>query len=141
VFALDFLSSFWSNKGIGGMPRALRTSGACSSLIWGGGVGRDQEAQDGGKVVAVADDMEVLGVYGQFIGTGGRQTAADDDGLRAMALGLVDESAALGRGGVCHATSVDDDQVGAVGGFDLGKARLHEKLANLLALILIYFAA
>ncbi len=56
-------------------------------------------------------------------------------------LGLVDQVPALGRGGVSHATGVDDNELRRVRGIDLGQSEGLQKLANLLALVLIHFAA
>lgn len=85
--------------------------------------------------------MDVLPRDAQFIGRDGGQAAADNDGLRAAALGLAHELAALGRGGVGDATGIDDDEVRAGGDIDVNEAATLDKFANLLTLVLVNFTA
>jgi hypothetical protein len=56
-------------------------------------------------------------------------------------LGLIDQVPALGRGGMRHATGVDDNQFRRVRGIGLGQSEGLQKLANLLTLVLIHFTA
>jgi hypothetical protein len=101
----------------------------------------DQGVQGGGKVASVLDNMDVLSGGFQFVGLDRGQTAADHDGLRVMSLGLVDEVPALGRGSVCDATRVDDNELRLIRAIDLTEPVRFEKLANLLAFVLVDLAA
>jgi hypothetical protein len=104
-------------------------------------VGSDQAAQGGGKVASVLDNMDVLSGGSQFVRTDRGQTAADYYGLRVVFLGQLREASAFCGRSVSDATGVDDDQLRLPGRIDLAKALRFEKLANLLAFVLVDLAA
>jgi len=85
--------------------------------------------------------MDVFSRDGQFGGRDRGQAAADDYSGRLLAQGLTQELAALGRGGVCHAAGVDDDQVRGRCDMDLSQAETLDKLADLLTLVLVNFTS
>ena len=58
-----------------------------------------------------------------------------------MFSGPVDQVPTLGRGGARYATGIDDHQLRLLRQTDLGQPKGFQKLANLLTLIAIYFAA
>ncbi len=104
-------------------------------------MGSDQGVQGSGEVAPVLDNMDVLSGGVEFIGLDRGQTAADHDSLGVMFLGQMAEVPALGGCGVRHAAGVDDDQLRLLRGIHLPKAVGFEKLANLLAFVVVDLAA
>jgi hypothetical protein len=85
--------------------------------------------------------MDVFPDGGEFVCFDRGQAAAEDDGLRILSLGSMQQIAALGRGGVSDATCMNDKELRRLGDIDLSQSGVFEKLANLLAFVLIHLAA
>jgi hypothetical protein len=85
--------------------------------------------------------MDVFPEVCEFVCLDHGQAAAENDGLRMVFSGLVEQVTALGRGGAGHRTAIDDKQLRRFRGRHLAKAGVFEKLANLLAFVLIHLAA
>ena len=124
-----------------------------SSRIWGGGgspnpmfrvwepgLGVDQPAQGRRQVASVLDNMDVLPDCRELLGFDRGQAAANDNGGGTVPAGLADQVPALRRGGVGHAAGIDDNQLRRVRSIRLRQPEAFQKLANLLTLVVIYFA-
>jgi len=85
--------------------------------------------------------MNILSVGLELVCWDRRQAPANDHGLGTVFPGPTDAPAALGRGGVCDATGVDDHQIRGLGDIDEAEPQRREKSANLLALVLVNFTA
>ena len=103
-------------------------------------MGKDP-AQNGRQVASIVDNMEVLPGNSKFVQLSGRQAPSDYDGARMTVLRLADETSTLRRGGVGDAAGVDDENVRECGDIDVGQAMFLKEPANLLALVLVHFAA
>jgi hypothetical protein len=85
--------------------------------------------------------MDVIPCGGEFVCLNRGQAAADDDGLRILFPRLVEQVATLGGRGVSDRTCIDDKELRRIGRVHLAKTGGFEKLANLLAFVLVDFAA
>ena len=85
--------------------------------------------------------MDVFPDDGEFVCPRDGQAAAEYDGLRVLFPGLVEQVTTLGRGGVSDAAAIDHDEFGRVREVHQTQSAAFEKLANLLAFVLIHFAA
>jgi hypothetical protein len=85
--------------------------------------------------------MDVFPEGCQFVCLDRGQAATEDDGLWILFLGQVEQVAALGGCGVSDRTAIDDKQLRRLRGVYVTQAGPFEKLANLLAFVVIDFAA
>ena len=85
--------------------------------------------------------MDVCSRDGQVVGRDSGQAATDHHGGRLLSAGPAQKLAAFGRGGVCHAAGVDHDQIRGLGDMDMSQAESLDKLANLLAFVLVDFTS
>jgi len=100
-----------------------------------------QAAQGVREVASVLDNMDVFPDGFEFVCLHGGQAATEHDGLWVLFPGLVEQVTALGRGGVSDTAAIDDDEFGRVREVHQPQSGAFEKLADLLAFVLIHFAA
>jgi hypothetical protein len=86
--------------------------------------------------------MNIFSHIAQFADLYGRQTSGDNDNrTRTLFSDFPNALPALGRCYMCYAAGINNGQVGFFGQFDFPEPEIFELLSNLLAFILIYFAA
>ncbi len=96
----------------------------------------------GAKIGSISDKMNIVARDIKLADLHNRQTSGyDDSGIRIKLACSSDMLPALGRGAVSYAAGIDHHQVRLFGRFRLLKTELFEQLSDLLALVLIDFAA
>ena len=128
------MAGFWSNS--------IVWAGLTVSPFGGGYLAADYATQNCSQFFLAPGVVKVFSFGGQFADLYSGQAAADDDNaVRIQFSGLSYVLPAFGRGRMGYATGVDDDKIGFLRRFDLFEAALFEQFSNLLAFVLVDFAA
>jgi hypothetical protein len=128
------MAGFWSNS--------IVWADLAVSPFGGGYLATDYATQYCSQLFLAPCVVKVFSFGGQFADLYSGQAAADDDNsVRVQLSGLSDVLSAPGRGSMGYATGVDHDKIGSFRRFDLFEAALFEKFSNLLAFVLVHFAA